>query len=439
MNRPAQLEKRLELLITDANGVPRGKTIESDAYDDDNPPRLAEAVLFQCIHGSYAEATMDDYNPKDEDFILSPDWTTYRRTAWKDDSVGQVICEALDKDGDPLPYDTRNVLKRVLKAYEERGLTPIIAPEIEFYLLTAPKRGDRELEPGSGVDGRDEFGGEAFSFDALDRYAPFVSFLQEAAQAAELNMSAILHEVGAGQMEINVDHGPALEVADQLVLMKRLVKGCAVEHGYLASFMAKTSLKSPGSGLHLHCSMQNQSGENLFALVEDKAPQKLRHFIGGLQKYLPEGFAFLAPNINSYKRFAGDLCMPLNVEWGYDNRTTGLRVPYGLPEDGRVEMRVGGADANPYLAISLMLAAGLLGMDESIEPTEAQEEDCWENESELPSNLELALVNLEEGTALSAIMGEEILRVFTSIKQDELEDYHLRLSSWEIHYLGSML
>ena len=248
MDRPAHLEKRLELLITDANGVPRGKTIDSESFEEDNPPRLAEAVLFQCIHGSYAEATMDDYNPKDEDFILAPDWSTYRRTAWKDDSVGQVICEALDKEGEPLPYDTRNVLRRVLKAYEARGLTPIIAPEIEFYLLTAPKRGDQALEPGSGVDGRDEFGGEAFSFDALDRYAPFVTFLQEAAEAAELSISAILHEVGAGQMEINVDHGPALEVADQLVLMKRLVKGCAVEHGYLASFMAKTSLKSLGQG-----------------------------------------------------------------------------------------------------------------------------------------------------------------------------------------------
>ena len=125
--QPAHLEKRLELLITDANGVPRGKTIDSESFEEDNPPRLAEAVLFQCIHGSYAEATMDDYNPKDEDFILAPDWSTYRRTAWKDDSVGQVICEALDKEGEPLPYDTRNVLRRVLKAYEARGLTPIIA------------------------------------------------------------------------------------------------------------------------------------------------------------------------------------------------------------------------------------------------------------------------------------------------------------------------
>ena len=131
--------------------------------------------------------------------------------------------------------------------------------------------------------------------------------------------------------------------------------------------------------------------------------------------------------------------MPLNVEWGDDNRTTGLRVPYGLAEDGRVEMRVTGADANPYLAVSLMLAAGLLGMDEALEPTMAQEEDCWENDSDLPANLELALVNLEEASALASLMGEEILRVFTSIKQDELEDYHMRLSSWEIHYLGSML
>ena len=153
--------------------------------------------------------------------------------------------------------------------------------------MTAPKRGDQALEPGSGVDGRDEFGGEAFSFDALDRYAPFVTFLQAAAEAAELSISAILHEVGAGQMEINVDHGPALEVADQLVLMKRLVKGCAVEHGYLASFMAKTSLKSPGSGLHLHCSMQDSEGVNLFALEDDKALRNCVTLLGAYKNTCP--------------------------------------------------------------------------------------------------------------------------------------------------------
>ena len=237
MTIPESLTKRIDLLITDANGVPRGKTLEAEAIDEAYLPRMAEAVLFQCIHGNYAEETMDAFNPKDEDLVLSPDWSTYRPIPWKEEDIGQVICEALDKDGEPLPYDCRNVLKRVLARYEALGLTPIIAPEIEFYLLSAPKRGDRELEPGSGFDGSDEFGGEAFSFDALDRYGPFVSYVQEMSEASSLDLAAIVHEVGAGQIELNVRHGPALDVADQMVLLKRLVKSCGLEHGYLACLL----------------------------------------------------------------------------------------------------------------------------------------------------------------------------------------------------------
>ena len=439
MTIPEGLANRVDLLITDANGVPRGKTVESETLDEAHLPRMAEAVLFQCIHGTYAEETMDDLNPKDEDLILSPDWSTYRLTPWKDDSVGQVICEAQGKEGDPITYDCRNVLKRVLERYETKGLTPIVAPEIEFYLMSAPKRGDQELEPGAGFDGRDEFGGEAFSFDALDRYGPFVSYVQEMSAAADLDLAAVVHEVGAGQIELNVRHGPALEVADQMVLLKRLVKGCALEHGYLASFMAKPSADLPGSGLHLHCSLENAAGENLFALVDEKAPSALQHFIAGLQAYVPEVFALLAPNINSYKRFAGELSMPINLEWGYDNRTTGLRVPYGPAEEGRVETRVIGADANPYLLIGAILAAGLLGIEEALEPTQASEEDCWEVTSNLPDNLDLALLNLASSEKMADLLGREFLDVFASIKRSELQDFNIRISSWEISYLGSML
>ncbi|MBL6687321.1 MAG: glutamine synthetase [Pseudomonadales bacterium] len=440
MTIPKGLADRIDLLITDANGVPRGKTIDSVAIQaGGNLPRMAEAVLFQCIHGTYAEETMDAFNPKDEDLILSPDWSTYRRTPWKEDSVGQVICEALDKEGEPLPYDCRNVLKQVLARYEAKGLVPIVAPEIEFYLMSAPKRGDQELEPGAGFDGRDEFGGEAFSFDALDRYGPFVSYVQEMSAAADLALAAVVHEVGAGQIELNVRHGPALSIADQMVLLKRLVKGCALEHGYLASFMSKPSADLPGSGLHLHCSLENQSGENLFSLVDEKAPPALRQFIAGLQTYLPEVFALLAPNINSYKRFAGDLSMPINLEWGYDNRTTGLRVPYGPSEEGRVETRVIGADANPYLLIAAILAAGLLGIEEALDPTVASEEDCWEVTTNLPDNLDHALSNLAESKKMAELLGREFLDVFASIKRSELQDYNVRISSWEVSYLGSML
>jgi glutamine synthetase len=224
-----------------------------------------------------------------------------------------------------------------------------------------------------------------------------------------------------------------------MVLLKRLVKGCALEHGYLASFMAKPSADLPGSGLHLHCSLENAAGENLFALVDEKAPSALQHFIAGLQAYIPEVFALLAPNINSYKRFAGELSMPINLEWGYDNRTTGLRVPYGPAEEGRVETRVIGADANPYLLISAILAAGLLGIEEALEPTQASEEDCWEVTSNLPDNLDLALLNLASSDKMADLLGREFLDVFASIKRSELQDFNIRISSWEISYLGSML
>ncbi|SVC85467.1 uncharacterized protein METZ01_LOCUS338321, partial [marine metagenome] len=136
--------------MSDANGVPRGKTIDSSSFDENDLPRMAEAVLFQCINGDYTASAMASFNPKDADLIMQPDWSTYRRTPWKEGEVGQVICRALSKEGDPLPYDARNVLNRVIKRYQDKGLEPIVAPEMEFYLLDPPKRGDISLTPGSG-------------------------------------------------------------------------------------------------------------------------------------------------------------------------------------------------------------------------------------------------------------------------------------------------
>ncbi|MBT5202432.1 MAG: hypothetical protein HOL98_03155, partial [Gammaproteobacteria bacterium] len=216
MNKPAHLAGQIDLLMTDANGVPRGKTIESASFDDNDLPRMAEAVLFQCINGDYTEPAMETFNPKDEDLIMKPDWATYRSTPWKQGEVGQVICQALDKNGKALPYDSRNVLKAIISRFEERGLTPIVAPELEFYLLDPPKRGDVSLRPGPGYDGRDEFGGEAFSFDALDRYGPFVTSLQAMCVEANIDLSAVIHEVGPAQLELNVGHAPVLAIADQM-------------------------------------------------------------------------------------------------------------------------------------------------------------------------------------------------------------------------------
>ena len=439
MKRPDQLASQIDLLLSDANGVPRGKTIDSSSFDENDLPRMAEAVLFQCINGDYTASAMASFNPKDADLIMQPDWSTYRRTPWKEGEVGQVICRALSKEGDPLPYDARNVLNRVIKRYQDKGLEPIVAPEMEFYLLDPPKRGDISLTPGSGFDGRDEFGGEAFSFDALDRYGPLVSSLQDMCAQAHIDLSAIVHEVGPGQIELNVSHGPVLAVVDQMFLLKRLVKGCALNQGYLASFMAKPSFELPGSGLHVHCSMLNAQGVNIFSLINGQAPATLQHFIGGLQHYLPEAFALLAPNVNSYKRFIGGQAAPINLAWGYDNRSTGLRVPYGPDDAGRVEIRIAGADANPYLLLAAILAAGLMGLEEALTPEAPSEQDAWDLTTDLPDNMAEGLRRLQASEKFAEAFSKEFIEVYLSVKRSELKDFSSRVSSWEVHYLGSML
>jgi glutamine synthetase len=441
---PEKRAKNLELLIADANGIPRGKTIDSAALDESDPPHIAAAIFCQCVHGDYAHHAMELYNPRDEDLLLQPDWSTYRSTPWKENTelgeeFGQVICDTLDKNGTPIPYDPRNVLKRILSIYSERGLTPIIAPEVEFYLLNPVQEGQQRLLPAAGQDRRVESGGEAFSIDALDKYAAFTQSLQQMCKQAELNMSAVVHEMGPGQIELNISYGEALGRADELFILKRLVKACALKHGHNASFMAKPMAGLPGSGLHLHCSVLDAQGENIFSTENGKAPESLQRFIAGLQKYLPEAFVLIAPNANSYKRFVPDLSAPINLEWGYDNRTTGLRVPYGPATGGRVENRVAGADANPYLIVAATLACGLLGIDEQLTATKPVDTDAYELEAALPEDLGQAVRKLKTSKPLIELLSQEFVDVYTSVKIEELQHYNKQISAWEVSFLGSLV
>ena len=320
-DQPAELASTVDLLVADLNGAPRGKTVQTDALDDGDPPHFVAAAFFQTITGDYSEGCMDRYDPKDEDLILRPDWSSYSACPWRPGDHGQVVCDALDKSGALIPYDSRNVLKRVLAVYADADLHPVVAPELEFYLLEPVQRDASALALAPGVDGRAEFGGDAFSADALDKYAPFLDDVKAQSEAAGLPVNAFVHEVGPSQVELNLAHGDPLRRADQLFLLKRLVKACAMRHGYLASFMARPLDGVPGSGAHLHCSVANDDGVNIFALQDGKAPAALRHFIGGLQTWLPEAFALIAPNVNSFKRFrAGPL--------GPHQPGVGLRQPH---------------------------------------------------------------------------------------------------------------
>jgi len=438
MAKPAQLPDELELLVADMNGVPRGKTLRGASFSDDQLPHLAEAIFFQTITGGYA-AAMETYNPKDRDLLLRPDWSSFGATPWKAAPAGQVICETLDHRGELVAYDPRNVLRRVLDAYAAAGLRPVVAPEVEFYLLDPVSKDDLTLSTAAGLAGAAEFGGESFSPDALEKFAPFIADTREMCRNSGLALSAVVHEMGPAQIELNIAHGDPLSRADQLFLLKRLIKGCARKHGMLASFMAKPLVDGPGNGLHLHCSVLGADGDNVFALNRRRAPGSLRHFIGGLQRYLPTAFALMAPNVNSYKRFVRDQAAPINLDWGYDNRTTGFRVPFSDSESGRVENRIAGADANPYLIMAATLACGLLGMTESAEPSKPVTGDAYDKKRALPRDLGEALRMLEQSEKLVDALGPAFVEVFVSVKRAELAHFSSTITPWEVGYLGSAL
>ena len=435
---PDPLSTHVELLFSDMNGVPRGKVINRKSLKPGYNPHMSLAVLFQTITGEYPDI-LDRLNPKDEDMLLEPDWSTYRATPWKEDDHSQVICRSLTKKGEPTSIDSRNILINILKEYSDIGWFPIVAPEVEFYLVKPVKDPRDALVPATGQDGRLESGGESFSIDALDKFEDYFATLRQSCAKANIELEGLIHEMGPGQIELNVGHGDALQKADQLFLLKRAVKACALKCGMTATFMAKPIEEAAGSGLHIHTSMNDINGNNLFALEDGKATDTLKHYIAGLQHYLPRAFALISPTINSYKRFVPNLSAPMNLEWGYDNRTTGFRIPYDTDANGRVENRIAGADANPYLFTAATLACGLLGVREKLEPTPPVEVNAYNLPAAFPRDLGVALVVLQNCQPIIDLMGRDFIDSFVSIKLMEIAHFQAEISLWEQRYLCESL
>ena len=373
--------------------------------------------------------------------LLEPDWSTYRATPWKEDDHSQVICRTLTKNGVATGIDSRNVLINILGEYAKLGWFPIVAPEVEFYLVQPVTDPRNALVPATGQDGRLESGGESFSIDALDKFEDYFATLRQSCAKANIQIEGLIHEMGPGQIELNVGHGDALQKADQLFLLKRAVKACALKCGMTATFMAKPIEEAAGSGLHIHTSMNDAEGKNIFALVDGEATAMLRHYIAGLQHYLPRAFALFSPTINSYKRFVPDLSAPLNLEWGYDNRTAGFRIPYDSDENGRVENRIAGADANHYLFTAASLACGLLGVREKLEPRAPVEGNAYNLNlpAAFPRDLGAALVDLQNCQPIIDLMGRDFIDSFVSVKLDEIGHFQAEISLWEQRYLCESL
>ncbi|HQT89080.1 MAG TPA: glutamine synthetase family protein [Acidiphilium sp.] len=427
----------VECLVPDITGIPRGKIMPAQKFLHGGTPRLPESIFIQSVTGEYPEDPQDALtDPAIIDIKLTPDPTTVRLVPWAHEPTAQIIHDCHYADGTPVPIAPRQVLREVLALYTARGWKPVLAPELEFYLVGRNTDPDYPLVPPVGRSGRQETGRQSYSIDAVNEFDPLFEEMYDFCETQNLDLDTLIHEEGAAQVEINFLHGNPLDLADQVFLFKRTVREVALRHEIYATFMAKPMDREPGSAMHIHQSVVDaKTGENLFADAQGKPSALFRAYIGGLQKYVPAIMPIFAPNVNSYRRLTRFSNAPINLQWGHDNRTCGLRVPFGEPSAMRVENRVPGADANPYLAFAASLACGYLGMVEALEPTEPFRGSAYSQPYSLPRELSQALDRMAQNQPLTAILGAKLIDVFVAVKRLEYETYLRVISSWEREHL----
>ncbi|MDC3314205.1 glutamine synthetase family protein [Alphaproteobacteria bacterium] len=426
----------VECLVSDISGIPRGKILPVQKFIsalETGGLRLPEYVFGQSVTGEYHDSEV--LNEIGSDVILIPDQSTCRLVPWYSEPTAQVIHDAANTVGEQVAFAPRAVLKNVLGLFDKAGLEPVIAPELEFFLVEQSADANNPLVTPTGRSGRAEKAKQAYGIDAVNEFDPLFEEIYDHCEAQGLDVDTLSHESGAAQMEINFNHGDALELADQAFLFKRTVRQTALNHNIHATFMAKPMQDQPGSSMHIHSSIKNKkTGKNIFVNDDGSDSDAFYYALAGMQRYLVGAMALMAPYVNSYRRRTGAEDSPANLAWGVDNRTVGLRVPFGEQSNRRIENRIPGADANPYLAIAATLAAIWLGLQEERRPTKPRNVSA-EGLETLPKNLDVALDVLEKAKALHPVLGEEFVKLFVEVKRAEADEFLEVISPWEREYL----
>ena len=429
----------IECLVPDLTGVARGKILPRVKFNEERGMRLPEAVLGMTVTGNtpmHDEAFHRAISATDRDMILKADPSTITTVPWAVDPTAQVIHDCYFADGKLVDFAPRSVLRRVLKLYAQKGWKPQVAPELEFYLTAKNIDPNLPLAAPIGRSGRAETSRQVYSIDAVNEFDPLFEDIYDYCDMMNLDVDTLIHEIGAGQMEINFQHGDPLGLADKVFYFKRTLREAALKHDMYATFMAKPMAGEPGSAMHVHQSVvEEKSGRNIFSNTDGSPSVLFRHYIGGLQHYMPSAMAIVAPYLNSYRRIVRHTAAPINLQWGMDNRTVGFRVPVSGSQDRRVENRIIGADANPYLALAVTLACGYLGMTEQIEPSQMVEGSAYDMPVELPQGLPEALTLLRGEDRLRDVLGERFIDVYAAIKDLEHQEFMTVISPWEREHL----
>jgi glutamine synthetase len=406
----------LECITPDLAGVARGKMMPAKKFVGETSLALPSALFMHTISGEYPEESGEfRYSPNDGDLKLVPDLSTLALVPWENDPTAQVICDLVDQSGAAVGYTPRNVLKRVMALYENRGWKPVVAPEIEFYLVSKNVDPDYPLVPPIGRSGRQIQSGQSYSIGGVNEFDELIDDIYDFSDRQGLEIDTLIHEEGAAQLEINLRHGDPLELADQVFMFKRTIREAALGQDIYATFMAKPIQGQPGSAMHIHQSVNDaRTGRN----------------------YVPAALIMMAPYVNSYRRLTYGMSAPTNTAWGYDNRTTAFRVPTSDPAGRRVENRLPSSDANPYLAIAASLACGYLGMVGALDPDQPTDQTVNEDGGiSLPRGLLEAVAAFECETAFHEVFSRSFVGTYAGIKRGEHETFMQVISPWEREFL----
>jgi glutamine synthetase len=417
----------VEAFVPDMAGSARGKVMPAPKFGQ-GAMKMPESVFAQTVSGDYVA---DPDNVEDRDMILVPDPHTLRPVPWAADPAASVFLDCYHRDGSSVAKAPRAVLRNVLAKYEARGWVPVVAPEVEFYLLSPHSDPNEEAEPPEGRLGWTEGANQPYSIDTMNDFDPFVNEVYSFCDAQSINIDTVSQEMGPAQFELNFLHGNAVDLADQVFLFKRTVREAAIKHNMHATFLAKPMAGQAGSALHVHQSIVDKSGNNIFSDANGEPSELFFGFLGGLQRYMNEALLVFAPYVNSYRRFMDPDSSPVNLAWAIDNRTVGLRVPDATPESRRIENRLAGSDVNPYLVIAASLACGYLGMVEGLQPTEATVGSAYGEDYGLHKHIYSAVDAMRESNAMRAMLGNPFVDLYTALKDAEYQEFQEIITPYE--------
>jgi glutamine synthetase len=424
----------VEMILPDICGGLRGKWVTREKFDKlmAGQLKLPLSSLVCDVFGRDGEAWV--FGTGDGDGYCEPDGRTLVAVPWQDRAMAQVLVSMKEIDGAPCAYDSRHILAGLMARFAAVGLTPVVATEMEFYLL---REGDdalgRPLHTQTDRVGGTLAAGQTYSVETMAGMAELMHDIRDACVVQNLPVDTLIKESAPSQYEINLYHSPdALAAADQAVMLRRAIKALARKHGLRATFMAKPFGDLAGNGMHVHCSLVDQQGNNAFAGADAQGNTLLHEAVAGCLATMNDSMLLFAPNLNSYRRFQRGTHAPMAPCWGYENRTVSVRVPADALAATRIEHRVAGADANPYLVIAAILAGMLHGIEGKLQPPPPVEGNAYEHvPPSLPRYWPEALARFSDSDFVRDNLGAEFRHVYEVLKQQELDDFDRQVTPME--------